>query len=172
MDSNGDYFKTRYKPSMTVYKGRLIIGFTDSRSGHVMIAYSLNGKDWDHFEVANASSVCGPAIETFKNRLVVCWSDRQKRVNLADVNPLSNSPYLSNWCYIRNKQTALTPALAVGNNRLYLAYTSLVGELRVLESSTGYSWSVTHAGDVAIFESPSLFVFGDRLLRFRPAPEV
>ncbi len=122
--------------------------------------------------MSNASSICGPAITTFKNKLVVCWSDLQKRVNVADVNPLSNSAFLNNWCYIRNKQTALTPALAVGGNRLYLAYTSLVGELRVLESPNGTSWSVKHAGDTRIMESPSLFVFGNKLLRFRPVTDV
>ncbi len=167
-------FETLQRPALVSFKNQLVMAYTDADRKLVHVAWSHDGKNWrnsDRFEIANTKTRHGPALLALRDKIILCWVNKSdNRIMLAHLNPAGRSFRV----YYRKLrlQTDGIPALASGRGKLFLAYTTLKGTMRVLEGSDPYHWFwswQTRSTDSSLNKSnPSMLVVDGELICLRP----
>ncbi len=160
-------WKTRVKPAMTEYKDRLVIAYFDSLNNQLNVVHCDKYWNWSHFYVNNIKSRLAPAITVFNNRVIVCWSDMDYRMKLVQMDVVSNSPTVTYYDTLGLRKSNHSTALAVIDGKLCLAYTTLIGELRIIETSNLWNWQIRRKEAEQIHSPPSLCEFDGQLLSSR-----
>jgi hypothetical protein len=128
--------------------------------------------------LGDRASFLGPALAVFQNKLHMAWRGVETDHNLywATFDGQGNPPQWSSWCALENRGSIDSPALAVFQNKLFMAWRG-VNEDRTLYWATfdgnspslpcAQQWSPQRRkDDRGSATGPALVVFRDQLFMF------
>jgi hypothetical protein len=147
-------------PALAEYQGTLVIAFPDS-NGALTVLYS---PDFGLTStLAFPSGPVGdstPALAVLGNTVYLVWTDRSDNLQLA-----SRSGFAGPWQKrALNRSADGRPALAVWNNKLYLAFQRPPGgPIELLSTADGTTWSQVSLPSGLAGGNPSLTVYNGRL---------
>ena len=161
---------TTCQPAVVTAGNQLIMAFVDASTGKLKITTSTDGINWSPPKDTARKSSSAPAMVVFNSQILLCWADpgnRQLRIGTLEKQRnqtynLRSDTTLSEFC------TNHSPALCADANAIYLGYTNLKDELRVMESKGEiWRWSLKSSSDQQTKASPALICFRDELLSTR-----
>ncbi len=159
-------FSTTMKPALASRKKMLVMAFNSE--GTIKVRYSKNGKDWSKVAFRNAKTDFAPCLVKFGNKIIVYWVESQThKIKTADLLYLNDrkGPRLEahNFFNVGNYQASNDLAVTAGGGKVFLAFSTLGNELRVIESPNGWgSWRLRHSDPNKLVGSPTLaFVNGN-----------
>ncbi len=159
--------RTRRKPALIQHNGQLFIVYADSDTQSLCVANSSdpsNRNSWSRYEVSNVKTKQAPAVTIFNNKMYFCWIDLNNNIRIGTSYGRNQISYVTS---LDPKKSCLDPAIAVFDGKLCLAYTTLTGELRVVESSNLSDWTIRKSDDEQKLVSPSIFVADNQLICVR-----
>lgn len=158
--------RTLRKPAMVQFKNKLYISYIDAATQRLSVVYSADpssNTSWRRYEISNVKSRAAPAMSLFNNAVYLCWTDLNNRIRIGKNTGSSVSYYTS----LDPKMTIQDPAMTVFDGKLCVAYTTLTGELRIVETSDLWNWSIRKSDPEIRHTPPSLFAATNQLICVR-----
>jgi hypothetical protein len=158
--------RTLRKPVMVQFEDKIYLMYTDADTQRLSVVYSAepsSNTSWRRYEISNVKSRVAPAATWFKDAVYLCWIDLNNRIRIGKSSGRNVSFYTS----LDPKMTCYDPAMTVFEGKLCVAYTTLTGELRIVETSDLWRWSIRRSDSEKRLAAPSLFAAENRLVCFR-----